>query len=62
MCGKWAKDKKTTEYALVVDPSKGKTKLKKYTVNVTGLVVGGKGTGEATCKKPVLGPWAVMVE
>ena len=39
----------------------GKKKLKKYTVNVTGVVVGGKGYGQATCKKPAGGPWAVMV-
>ena len=37
-------------------------KLKKYTVNVTGLVVDGNGTSEAMCKKPKLGPWSVTVE
>ena len=36
------------------------TKLKKYTVNVTGLVVDGVGYGVATCKKPVVS-WAVTV-
>ena len=39
-----------------------KTKLKKYTVDVIGFVVDGKGHGEATCKKPKLGPWTVTVE
>ena len=37
------------------------TKLKKYTVNVSGLVVGGKGYGAATCKKP-FAAWRVTVE
>ena len=40
----------------------GKKKLKKYTVNVIGFVVEGKGTGEAICKKPKLGPWTVTVK
>ena len=38
------------------------TKLKKYTVKVTGVVVDGVGHGEATCKRPAAGPWAVTVE
>ena len=37
------------------------TKLKKYTVNVIGFVVDGKGYGEATLKKPA-GTWSVTVE
>ena len=37
------------------------TKLKKYTVNVTGLVVDGIGYGVATCKKPAAS-WPVTVE
>ena len=37
------------------------TKLKKYTVNVTGVVVDGIGYGVATCKKPVVS-WSVTVE
>ena len=36
------------------------TKLKKYTVNVTGLVVDGVGYGVATCKKPTAS-WSVSV-
>ena len=36
------------------------TKLKKYTVNVTGLVVDGVGYGVAICKKPTAS-WAVTV-
>ena len=36
------------------------TKLKKYTVNVTGLVVDGVGYGQATCKKPAAS-WPVTV-
>ena len=40
----------------------GKKKLKKYTVNVIGFVVDGKGIGEATCKKPNGGPWPVTVD
>ena len=39
-----------------------KTKLAKYTVNVIGFVVDGVGYGEASCKKPAGGPWAVTVE
>ena len=37
------------------------TKLKKYTVKVSGVVVGGVGYGTATCKTPALN-WAVTVE
>ncbi len=37
-----------------------KTKLKKYTVKVNGVVVDGVGSGEATCKKPALS-WPVEV-
>ena len=37
------------------------TKLKKYTVNVSGVVVGGIGYGTATCKKPMVS-WSVTVE
>ena len=48
-------------YALE-DAAGGKKKLKKYTVNVLGLVTDGKGQGEASCKKPAGGPWAVTVE
>ena len=98
---KWAKDRVTKEYGLVVDNTKGKTnlsglkltyaaktgqfkgsfkvyslegggspgtarptktKLVKYTVNVIGFVVDGVGYGEASCKKPAGGPWAVIVE
>ena len=40
----------------------GKKKLKKYTANVTGVVVDGKGYGLATIKLPVASPWAVTVE
>ena len=48
--------------AYALETSGGKKKMKKYTVNVLGLVVDGKGTGEATCKKPSGGPWPVTVE
>ncbi len=37
------------------------TKLKKYTVKVSGVVVGGVGYGVATCKKPAVS-WAVTVK
>ena len=37
-------------------------KLNKYTANVVGSVVDGKGSGEATIKKPAAGPWHVTVE
>ena len=37
------------------------TKLKKYKVNVTGVVVGGVGYGEAACKKPAVS-WPLTVE
>ena len=40
----------------------GKKKLKKYKVDVIGFVVDGVGTGEASCKRPAGGPWAVTVE
>ena len=36
------------------------TKLKTYTVNVNGVVVGGVGYGTATCKKPAIS-WSVTV-
>ena len=50
---------KFTVYAL---EGEGKaTKLKKYKVGVTGVVVGGVGYGEATCKKPAV-RWTVTVE
>ena len=39
-----------------------KPKLVKYTVNVIGFVVDGVGYGEASCKRPVGGPWPVVVE
>ena len=35
-------------------------KLKKYTFNVSGVVVGGVGYGAATCKKPTVS-WSVKV-
>ena len=37
------------------------SKLKKYTVNVTGVVVNGAGYGQATMKKPAAS-WAVTVK
>ena len=37
------------------------TKLKKYTIKVSGLVVDGLGFGEATCKKPEV-KWRFAVE
>ena len=37
------------------------TKLKKYTVKVSGVVVGGVGYGTATCKAPAVN-WAVTVK
>ena len=40
----------------------GKKKLKKHKVDVIGFVVDGVGTGEASCKRPAGGPWAVSVE
>lgn len=40
----------------------GRTGFKTYRVNVTGVVVDGKGYGQATCKNPVGGPWAVTVQ
>ncbi len=45
-------------YAL--EGSGAKTKLKKYTVKVSGVVVGGEGHGEAVCNKPKAS-WAVSV-
>ncbi len=37
------------------------TKLKTYTVNVSGVVVDGVGYGKATCKKPAVS-WTVTVK
>ena len=37
------------------------TKLKKYTVKVTGFVVDGAGVGKATCKTPAIN-WSVTVD
>jgi hypothetical protein len=48
--------------AYALEEKNGKTKLVKYTVNVFGFVVDGKGIGQASIKKPVAGPWVVMVE
>ena len=42
-------------------PAGKSPKLKKYTVNVIGFVVDGKGEGQAVLKKPA-GTWAVTVE
>ena len=47
-------------YAL--EGADGAKKLKKHTANVTGVVVDGKGYGQAAIKKPAAGPWAVHVE
>jgi len=38
-----------------------KTKLKKYTISVNGVVVDGVGYGTATCKKPSV-TWSVTVD
>ena len=46
-------------YAL--EGSGKKTKLKRHTVRVTGLVVDGVGYGKATCKKPAVS-WTVTVK
>ena len=48
--------------AYAFEESRGKTKLKKYTVKVTGFVVDGAGAGRAECKRPDAGPFGVMVE
>ena len=40
----------------------GRKKLTKYTVNVLGFVVNGRGHGEASCKRPVGGPWTVTLK
>ena len=37
------------------------TKLKKYTIKVTGFVVNGEGAGKATCTKPSVS-WKIRVE
>lgn len=92
---KWARDKTTKEYGLIVDTgkdgsksnlsglkltyapkagtfkgsyklyslveSRGKTSLKKYTVNVNGFVIDGVGYGTATLKKPAAS-WSLTVK
>ena len=45
-----------------VTPEGKPPKLKKVTVNVSGFMVDGVGTGEAASKSPALGPWAVSVK
>ena len=40
----------------------GKKKVTKYTVNVIGFVVNGRGSGEASCRRPAGGPWSVTVK
>lgn len=40
----------------------GRKKLTKHNVNVIGFVVDGKGSGEASCRRPVGGPWPVTVK
>ena len=40
----------------------GKKNLKKYTVNVIGIVADGIGQGEASCRRPSAGPWKVTVK
>ena len=45
-----------------VTPEGKSPKLKKTTLNVSGFMVDGVGVGEATCKNPALGPWAVSVK
>ncbi len=39
-----------------------KKMLKTYRLDVVGFVVDGVGTGEASCKHPTGGPWAVIIE
>ena len=39
-----------------------KLNLKKYTVNVIGIVADGIGQGEALCRRPSAGPWKVTVK
>ena len=46
----------------MLETSGAKTKLKSYKANVLGFVVDAVGIGEARCKKPVGGPWAVTVK
>ena len=40
----------------------GKKMMKMYKVDVVGFIVDGVGTGEASCKRPAGGPWAVTIE
>ena len=47
--------------AFATETAKGKTALRKYTVNVSGAVVNGVGCGQATCKKPTSPPCPVEV-
>lgn len=45
-----------------LEEANGKKKLKKYSVNVLGFVVNGKGYGEASCRRPAGGPWTVTLK
>ena len=45
-----------------LEETNGKKKLKKYSVNVLGFVVNGKGYGEASCRRPAGGPWTVTLK
>ena len=48
-------------FCLYAIRSDGKRGYKKYRANVTGVVVDGEGHGQAKCKRPAGGPWAVTV-
>ena len=58
----YATESQTFDTELRVSHSATKFKLKKYKADVIGVVVDGKGVGQASVKKPTSGPWTVTVE
>ncbi len=45
-----------------VNRTGARPKLKKFMVTLGGVVVDGKGSGQATLKRPAAGPWPVTIE
>ena len=53
---------KGTFRVYAVETSNGRVKLVKFTVNVAGFVINGRGYGEAASRRPAGGPWTVTVK
>lgn len=46
----------------VLKTTGGRTSLVRYPISVNGIVVDGKGSGQAAIKSPVGGPWSVRID